>query len=257
MLVGPGLSVDRPCVFLFSMETGQRIGVDGCRGGWFAVAVDVAGTVRCRRFACFADLVAESGHGARIGVDIPVGLPSHDLPFRECDRAARRLLGRGLTSRVFSPPSRHALAAACYREACAANRAEVGKALSLQSFHIMAKIREVDTFLRQHPAAAARILEFHPELVFMRLNGGVPVRMSKKRRAGRDMRLALIAGRSREVESACEAAFLGFPRRNVARDDILDAAAIAVALHEPAALRTAVPAPAPRDHAGLPMQIHY
>ncbi len=239
------------------MEDGPWIGVDGCRGGWFAVSVKTSGVVGCSRFDRFADLAAAFPSGACIGVDIPVGLPSRHCPARACDRAARRLLGPGLTSRVFSPPARRTLEVRDYPAACAANRAEVGKAISLQSFHIMEKIREVDTFLRQHSKDVARILEFHPELVFMQLNSGIPVRLSKKQSAGCGKRLALIRARSPVTARACEAAFAAHPRRLVARDDILDAAAIALALTGGAPLHTAVPDPAPRDAAGLPMQIHY
>lgn len=239
------------------VSTQQWIGVDGCRGGWFAVAVDAAGTVRHARFTRFAELVTAFDGDALIGVDIPIGLPSRHTTFRACDRAARRLLGKGLTPRVFSPPTRPALHAPTFAGACAAHRAEVGKAISLQSFHIAPKIREVDTLLRDKPVIAARVLEFHPELVFMRINKGSPVRSSKKSGAGRAERLEHIRGLSSAVARACADAFARYPGYWVARDDVLDAAAIAVALTHGEPVHTTVAPPAPRDEAGLPMQIQY
>ncbi len=238
------------------MKRGPWVGVDGCRGGWFAVSIEASGRVGCARFEGIAELAAAFPAGARIGIDIPIGLPSRHCPFRDCDHAARRLLGPGLTSRVFSPPARRTLAAENHAGACAINRAETGKAISLQSYHIMEKIREVDAWLRQHPAVGDRVREFHPELVFLRLNDGTPVRSSKKLRDGFDQRMALIRAHSPAVARACDEAIDAYPRKLVARDDILDAAAIAVALTN-GDLQTAVPRPAPRDNADLPMQIHY
>lgn len=91
----------------------------------------------------------------------------------------------------------------------------------------------------------------------MRLNGGVPVHASKKQSAGCAERLDILRTHAPATAHACERAFRDFPRKTAARDDILDAAAIAVALTTPANLLTAVPGPVPHDEANLPMQIHY
>src|SRR2546422_11663063 len=97
------------------------LGVDGCPGGWCAVALEV-GEGRPRAagahvYRSFAEILAADA--AVICIDIPIGLL--DVPGqRRCDVEARRLLGPRRSS-VFPPPSRRALAARSYREACDIN----------------------------------------------------------------------------------------------------------------------------------------
>lgn len=135
----------------------------------------------------FDAVLSWCGDAAGIAVDMPVGLL--DAPRqggRECDRAARRLLGRRGVS-VFSPPCRPALAA---RDHAEAQRLQ-GGGMSIQTWHIVAKIREVDAAMSA--TTQIRVIEAHPELAFHRL---APPGMALARKAdadGRAQRIALLA----------------------------------------------------------------
>lgn len=141
------------------------IGIDGFRGGWVVAVID--NTDRCE-----FHLVSRMIHMITLLVgtpfilgDIPIGLP--DTPEdRECDLIARRLLGRPRASSVFPVPCREAIYSASYHEACELNLRVLGKSISLQSWLICGKIREVDELLASHPTLRGRIRESHPELCF-------------------------------------------------------------------------------------------
>ncbi len=187
-------------------------------------------------------------------VDIPIGLPDAACTSRLCDVAARRAIApRGST--IFPAPSRAALDEPDYATACAANERETGRRISRQCWGIVPKIREVDRYLRRG-ACAPPIREMHPEVAFWALNGRRPLLSSKKSRAGLEERLALLGGVFAGAEAcftACEAAYR---RRDVARDDIVDAMAGAVTAGFGPRLATFPERPV-RDAAGLPMEIVY
>src|SRR5262249_19675904 len=94
-------------------------GVDGCRAGWIAAFVRPAGSeVGIRIVPRFADVLAAPELPALVTVDMPIGLPEHvGRGGRAAENAVRPLLGARQSS-VFSVPTRAALAAEHYREAC-------------------------------------------------------------------------------------------------------------------------------------------
>ena len=113
---------------------------------------------------------------------MPIGLPERvGAGGRAAENCVRPLLGARQSS-VFSVPSRAAIYAADYREACRIAQAtsEPPRKVSKQLFNIAPKIREVDEALRATPRAAARVFEVHPELAFWRLNGGRALTEPKK-----------------------------------------------------------------------------
>src|SRR5262245_36642811 len=94
-------------------------GVDGCRAGWVVVLArqqrDEQGhhIILC---ADFAEILCLTPRPAVIAIDIPIGLLDTPQPGgRECDRQARRLLGRRASS-VFTPPTRALLHASRYEQ---------------------------------------------------------------------------------------------------------------------------------------------
>jgi predicted RNase H-like nuclease len=149
-------------------------GVDGCSGGWLAAFVRTSGTeARVRIVPRFADVLAAPEQPAIVAVDMPIGLPDRTgLGGRAAENCVRPLLGARQSS-VFSVPSRAAIYASEYREACgiALTTSEPPRKVSKQLFNIAPKIREVDEALRATPGAADRVFEVHPELAFWRLNG--------------------------------------------------------------------------------------
>jgi predicted RNase H-like nuclease len=223
-------------------------GVDGCRGGWLKVAFDTS-----RRRLC-VDLAPswpalDLAEAALVAVDMPIGLA--DEGPRSCDLAARALLPRGRKSSVFAPPRRYMLACRSWREAQSAGRRREGVGLSKQSWNLAAKIAEIDRHVT--PGDQARLREAHPELVFHALNAwrALP---PKKTPEGADARRALLARHG--IDLGADA--LPFARRLAAGDDLLDAAACALAAERALAGRGCrLPAAPGRDRRGLAMEIWY
>jgi predicted RNase H-like nuclease len=234
-------------------------GVDGCRAGWIAVFIRPDGDeVRMAIMPHFSEIAAASPAPAIIAVDMPIGLPERaGHSGRAAENAVRPLLGARQSS-VFSVPSRSAVYAADYAQACACALAtsDPPRKVSKQLFNICAKIREVDTALRTDAALAARTFEVHPEVAFWRLNGEKALTEPKKIKSrcyepGLALRRGLLiaAGLPRAtVEST--------PPKGADADDLLDALACAAAARRiHAGIAQSFPDPPPRDAYGLPMAI--
>lgn len=220
------------------------IGLDGFRHGW--VAVTLNGDRREIAFA--SDITWLAGQRfVRAAIDIPIGLP--DGGVRACDLAARARL-RPHASRVFTGASRLLLAHDSHAAANETLSRRGDAKISIQLWGVMKKIREVDDFVRAHPAWEIR--ETHPELVFQRLNGGRPLD-SKHTADGLAQRCTLLreAGFS-ELDIWLTKTRIGHGAK---ADDVLDACAAALVARAPAGC---VPDGAPpRDSLDLPMQIWF
>lgn len=237
----------------------EFVGVDGCPAGWFSVGFDRNGGYGMDVFASFGELLDHYSDAGLVLVDIPIGLPEGP-ERRECDRLARKLLGRRGSS-VFPSPTRQTAEHAAahpkdYRGALAVERRFAGKGISRQAFAISPKIAEVDSVMRSRDAnAAPEVREVHPELCFWALNDQQPMRSSKKRSAGVAERLDVLKSlepRSREIY---EGAGSKFRRKIVGRDDIVDALVAALAARERFGRLTSVPDVPPRDAKGLLMEM--
>jgi predicted RNase H-like nuclease len=234
-------------------------GVDGCAGGWLiALLRPVGDEARLRVVPRFADILASPEAPAFVAVDMPIGLPERAGPGgRAAENAVRPLVGERQSS-VFSVPSRAAIYAPDYREACriAYQTSEPPRKVSKQLYNIAGKIREVDEALRAAPAAAARVFEVHPEVAFWRMNGERALTEPKKVKSrpcepglALRRRLLIDAGLPAEIVTAV-------PPKGAGPDDLLDAlacAAIARRIH--AGTARPFPDPPPRDAFGLPMAI--
>src|SRR6185436_6355461 len=205
-------------------------GVDGCRTGWVAAFAPAVGDdVRVRIVARFADVLAAPEAPSVVAVDIPIGLPERAGPGgRAAENAVRPLLGARQSS-VFSVPSRAALAAEDYADACriAFASSEPPRKVSKQLFMLAPKIREVDALLRDYAALAGRVFEVHPEVAFWRLNGERALDEPKKVKSrpyepGLVLRRRLLVGAGIPEAVAC-----ADPPRGAAADDLLDALACA------------------------------
>ncbi len=194
-------------------------GADGCSSGWVIFKVNIAsGRSSFETVKHLGVVLRERPNGLkRLGIDIPIGL--RDSP-RACDVAARKLLGRPRASSVFPSPCRAALRAKSYREACTVNEAATDRKLTLQTFHIMPKIREVDDAMSAGVQKWA--FEVHPEVSFWAMNGKKSIAQSKKSRAGREIRTGLLARQFPDIEDR-----LRELRAGVGKDDLLDAATAA------------------------------
>ena len=234
-------------------------GVDGCRAGWIAAFVgEDHEDVQLRIMEHFTDIFAAPEPPCLVAVDIPIGLPAHIGPQgRGPEGAVRALLGDRRSS-VFSVPSRAAIYARDYREACrvALETSDPPKKVSKQLFMIAPKIREVDEALRNASSLADRVFEVHPEVAFWRLNGGRALSQPKKVK-GRPFAPGLALRRRLLAEHGFfKAATEATAPPGAAIDDVLDAlACAAIARRIRVGIARSFPDPPLRDDFGLPVAI--
>lgn len=229
-------------------------GVDGCRGGWYVIEADHECTsIRGQLYASLDNLLSALPAHSIIAIDIPIGLLRTGA--RTCDEAARRFLGAARGSSVFPAPIRSVLDAPSHAVASAIRRQIEGKGMSIQSFAITAKVREVDIALRAAPERAHCVFEVHPEVSFTSLNGTKALAHSKKRAHGRQERLEILANQFGDAPARLVA---NRPKRTVAADDVLDAfVALWTARRIVAGAAASLPDRPPQDETGLRMAIFY
>jgi predicted RNase H-like nuclease len=203
-----------------------KIGVDGIRNGWIAASRD-GGNVKLRRHEDLRELAGLAAGGATIAVDMPIGLLSAAEPGgRECERVARRLLGRRSSS-VFPSPARKALVANEYAAAVLINRSSsnANLGISKQAFALFSKLREIDASVT--PELQERIIEVHPELCFTMMRDEVApnnpdlanlVSKSSKEGLAQRASLLILAGFHAIQKAISEGRSLG-----AKADDVLDA----------------------------------
>ena len=235
----------------------EYVGVDGCRAGWYAVGLDMAGSWRFDAFPDFTAVWDNYRETSVILVDIPIGLIASGPDGRLCDTIARRTLGPGRASSIFTPPARPVLDAPDYQAALALSKRLTGKGISIQSWNIAPKIRQVDRFLRDNQKARRKVREIHPELLFWALNGRQAMALRKRRLNGYQERLSVLRRHFAAADTITEEALARFRRKEVARDDILDALAAAVTGYLSQGQLSTIPAGAPTDDQGLAMEMVY
>jgi predicted RNase H-like nuclease len=227
------------------------IGLDGFRNGWVAVTID--GDRRSIAFPRDISWLATRRFD-RAAIDIPIGMT--DDGNRDCDRLARERL-RPHGSRVFSGSRRWLWHD--FDDPDAANREAERRQqtkVSRQLWHLGPKIMQVDGVVQRHGRHRGRdgldIRETHPELVFLRLNGGAPLD-SKHTATGLAQRAQLLSETGfDELHTWLTMTRIG---EGAKADDVLDACAAALAARD---LAGCVPADdAPCDSHGLPMQIWF
>lgn len=235
------------------------LGIDGCRGGWCVARLDTAGRLELEVVRSFTEVAVLAEASELTLVDMPIGLLDAEADpaerERRADVEARKHLGRAASS-IFPTPVRQAVYAADYSQAAAEQRKVTGKGLSLQSWALAPKIREVDLVLRQSPSLADRIVESHPELCFTALNDWAPLGWSKRHTLGVLERVRLLGPELGDVPGLLLDQLSTLPPAMVGGDDALDAMVLAV--HARAAsvhgFMSCPPSP-PRDRYGLPMRI--
>ena len=236
-------------------ESGRFLvaGIDGCRAGWIIAGWD-GNTWALERVEKLANAVPLMQKHATVCIDIPIGLS--DNGKRQCDVAARQLLGPRRSS-VFPAPPRLALVDRPYAELNAASKQQFHRGISKQAFYLLPKIRETEALLRGGLRRNQEWLETHPELCFAAFNHGSPMRHNKKTDAGfrervdvleRSLRHPILPIVTQMVERTL--------RSQLLRDDVLDALICGVVARLPADQRISMPVgEAEIDEVGLRMAI--
>jgi predicted RNase H-like nuclease len=223
----------------------RALGLDGFSKGWVAVLLD--SDVQDIRF-CRDVADALSIGFDRAAIDIPIGMT--DDGERACDLLARERL-RPHSSRVFTGARRWLWAEFSDPDVANQDALRRGqKRVSRQLWHLGPKIMEVDSYVRTNGSRDIR--EAHPELVFLRLNAGMPL-PSKKSEAGFERRRKLLKRSGiRDIDSWLTDDRVGSGAKG---DDVLDACAVAIAARD---VTGCVPEGAPpRDAYGVAMQIWF
>ena len=183
------------------------MGVDACLGKWVGIALDDGRYAGVRLDSSVASLATAWPETVAIAVDIPIGFP--EFPLREAERAAREFLGVRRSS-VFPTFPAVVLSSATYEEAKAVCVERGWPKLSLQSFGMRHRIREVT----EVAAEDERIIEVHPEVSFREL-------------FGRDLESKRTALGAAERRAALKDADIELPDLPYPLADVLDAAVAA------------------------------
>ena len=132
-----------------------------------------------------------------------------------------------------------------------------GEKLTPPAFDTLPKIEKVDTFIRKRDVNShPRIREVHPEICLWALNDKKAMEYSKKKKDGLEERLCVLKHYPNTI-NIYNKALKEFLRKEVAKDDIVDAIAAAITANCcPDNLHT-LPAVPERDDMGLPMEMVY
>lgn len=192
------------------------VGVDGARGGWVAVWLQMAQFHSATYFATLDRLLAETAQALVVAIDLPIGLTSGK---RDADVQGLELLGPRRNSLFLMPPKE--LAGLEYMNAQTLWQGKPGEGFSKQTWAILPTVLAAADPIRRADPFGARIIEVHPELSFMEMAEGRPMVYSKRTWNGHRERLAVLASHGLSVPDE-----IG-DLRNASPDDVLDAFAAA------------------------------
>jgi len=237
----------RPLVF---------VGADGCKAGWFAVLLSENADWKVNIFPDVLSLWDEFSSAVVILLDVPIGLRDKGPQERLCDIEARKLLGPKRRCSVFPAPCRSAICADNYKKGNDINKRMTGRGLSLQTWNIIPKIHEVDILLSNNESARSRIREIHPEICLWAF-AGRPMKYSKKKREGFSERMCVLQSVYPHTDDIVNCSLSTYKRKEVARDDILDALSAAVTAAMGVERLVTIPEKPEHDSKRLPMEMVY
>lgn len=238
-----------------------HVGVDWGSNGWVCARWSDAEGWDATVLPSFLDVWHTYKDAAQILVDIPIGMPKEG--HRDCDREAKETLAHA-PQRVFWTPPREALKYHSYEEA----KENTDTSMTTQSWSILPRIRELDTFFAEFPDAHGQVREAHPEICFTELGGGKASSSSKQTEAGSGERLEILDSFSgynaREAYEDLKQKHIenlpswGRRFRTSNEDDLLDAMGLALMSAEADGNFETLPKnPTEDPHRGVPMEIVY
>lgn len=232
------------------------VGADGCKAGWFTILLTENNDWKVGVFPDVSRLWNEYSSASAILLDIPIGLRERGHEERKCDKKARELFGPKRTSSVFPAPCRPAIYAESYEKASDINKQKTGRGLSLQTWNIIPKIREVDILLSNDESARSQVREIHPEICFWAL-AGHPMKHSKKKPEGLSERTQLLESIYPQTDDIIKHALSTYRRKEVAKDDICDALSATITAMLGVRRLVSIPEAPEFDSRGLRMEIVY
>jgi predicted RNase H-like nuclease len=233
------------------------VGADGCRAGWFAIKVTEDNYWETAVFQDVSSLWDKYSNASIILLDIPIGLREKCSLERTCDIEARRLLGFPRRTSVFPVPCRPAILAKTYEKARDINEQTTGRGLSLQTWYIIPKIREVDILLTKNESTRTCIREIHPEICFWALAGRQPMQYSKRSEEGILERKKVLQSVYPYTNDIIDHALDSYRRNEVAKDDILDALSAVITAITGIESLISIPEIPEHDPKGLHMEMVY
>ena len=196
------------------------IGIDGCKSGWFSIWENQDKSIHSSVFSNLNELKNFFKNESQLilGIDMPVVL-SEVIP-RQADQLARKLLSKTASS-VFTAPTPEMLDQPNYEKASLVSKRLFGKSMSLQSWYLFPKIKDVQTMIHHEDM---QIYEIHPELSFRAMNNEQVILESKKTQEGFALRNALLSMHFKNF--IFEDIRNQHARKDVMDNDILDALAV-------------------------------
>jgi len=196
------------------------IGIDGCKSGWFSIWENQDKSIHSAVFSNLNELKNFFKNESQLilGIDMPVVL-SEVIP-RQADQLARKLLSKKASS-VFTAPTPEMLNQPNYEKASLVSKRLFGKSMSLQSWYLFPKIKDVQTMIHHEDM---QIYEIHPELSFRAMNNEQVILESKKTHEGFALRNALLSMHFKNF--IFDDIRNQHARKDVMDNDILDALAV-------------------------------
>lgn len=208
-----------------SIQNMKLAGIDSCPFGWVVILHD-SKNFSFEVVKSIDQLVDLYPDLQRLFIDIPIGLSCEKFT-RTIESKLRKELGNR-SSTIFTPACRKAIYAPDYDKARDLNKKILGKSISIQSYNISKKIKEIDQFL-ETKSEALEVYESHPEICFKYLNNSEVIQTKKSTKEGFEERFNLLKKQHPELEELYSIITKSFSKSKVKPDDILDAIVLCVA----------------------------
>lgn len=171
-------------------------GVEPTDGGWLVLSGNLQGITMAPQapfvVASLADVLDYRPSFTLVALHAPVGLVEKPGEARAADVAARRALGRRGGAVVIAPP-RAVLSAQSFAEAQA-----IDSSMDAVRWRSLPKAREAAAEVQSWRQRT--VWEVNPELAFLQMNDGVPLRYPKRSQHGRHERRALLEDKLPGIE---------------------------------------------------------
>jgi predicted RNase H-like nuclease len=163
-------------------------GIEPVPGGWLVCPGNLQGVNLAPQSAVvqstLAEVLDQRPAFEIIALHAPIGVPDRPSDWRECDLAARRVLGPR-SGAALKAPSRDVLSAESFEEA-----RRIDPSLDIVRWRAMAKaaeaVREVQSWRQRN------VWEVNPELAFTQMNDGKPLGFGRRSQLGRRLRRELL-----------------------------------------------------------------